>query len=447
MPDFCNQRLAPLLAGLLLTGSLSVGLVALGTSSASASMDCASSGLPSYVVVAGDSWSAIADRVDVTTAALLDVNQAEIDGAIHPGDVVCLPDGTDPGAACGDRRYTVESGDSWNSIALALDVSAATMLSANGAGAGTVIHPGDRLCLPSGATTPNGGESSSSGSSGSYQVESGDSWFAIAQSVGVPVGSLLEVNGAGTDTMLLPGATITLPAGAAPRGGSTPTRADGRGGSYTVRRGDSWSAIADRAGVSMRALLDVNGASRSTTIMPGDDIDLPSGADRAALAQSSSGGAVTLAIPPVQGPCQYADTWQAPRSGGRRHEGVDLFARRGQYVYAVVDGVLTTRHWDQPGKKSGNAWWLHAADGSATFFYAHLSDFAPGLQEGSRVRAGQIIGFVGDTGNAAGVHLHFEVHPGGGKAVNPYPSLSSAGGCNQGDPYRQPGGWTPDRLG
>ena len=95
--------------------------------------------------------------------------------------------------------------------------------------------------------------------------------------------------------------------------------------------------------------------------------------------------------------------------------------------------------------RSGNAWWLTAADGSGTYyFYAHLADFAPGLSVGSCVEAGQIIGFMGNTGNSAFPHLHLEIHPGGGSAVNPYPLLRSLGGCKTGEQYRQPGGWIPD---
>ena len=198
--------------------------------------------------------------------------------------------------------------------------------------------------------------------------------------------------------------------------------------------------------MSAGSLLDVNGASTRTVLVPGQRIALPAGTDTTALAGRASGGWVNLEAPPTQGPCGYADTWMDGRSGGRRHEGVDIFTVRGQYVYAVVDGRLSSRSWDQPGRRSGNSWWLTVADGSATFFYAHLLDFAPGLRVGSRVRAGAIIGFVGDTGNAGAVHLHFEVHPNGGDAVNPYPIVKAVGGCRSGTPYAQPGGWTPARV-
>jgi hypothetical protein len=117
-------------------------------------------------------------------------------------------------------------------------------------------------------------------------------------------------------------------------------------------------------------------------------------------------------------------------------------AKAGQYVYAVQDGRLSKQTLDRPGSLSGNAWWLTADDGTY-YFYAHLSAFAPDLKVGSRVTAGQIIGYVGRTGNASGAHLHFEVHPKGGVAVNPTPIVRSVDGCKTTTPPPQPGGVLP----
>jgi hypothetical protein len=131
---------------------------------------------------------------------------------------------------------------------------------------------------------------------------------------------------------------------------------------------------------------------------------------------------------PVQGTCYFTDTWGAPRSGGRRHEGVDIIAKAGLYVYAVDDGTLTKQYIDAPGALAGNGWRLTRADGTY-FFYAHFSAFAPGLTVGSSVKAGQIIGNIGMTGNAGSPHLHFEVHPRGGAAINPTPTVRAIDGC------------------
>ena len=116
---------------------------------------------------------------------------------------------------------------------------------------------------------------------------------------------------------------------------------------------------------------------------------------------------------PVQRAVAYADTWGAPRSGGRSHQGVDMMASSGTPLVAVVSGSVNFKQTPL----GGNSIWLSGDDGNR-YFYAHLSGF-----EGSSrsVSQGDVIGYVGSTGNAYTPHLHFEVHPGGGVAVNPYP--------------------------
>ena len=124
-----------------------------------------------------------------------------------------------------------------------------------------------------------------------------------------------------------------------------------------------------------------------------------------------------------------------PRSGGRTHEGIDLMASLGQEIYAVANGTLTKKTIDgnPDATLSGNAWRLQVSDGSNTYyFYAHLSRFADGLNQGDQVVMGQLIGYVGDTGDPGpgNYHLHFEVHPKGGAAVDPFPLLSIPKACS-----------------
>lgn len=139
---------------------------------------------------------------------------------------------------------------------------------------------------------------------------------------------------------------------------------------------------------------------------------------------------------PVQGQCFFGDTWHAPRGGGRKHEGVDIIAPSGNLLYAVVDGHVSKQYWDFPGALAGNG--LRVAQDDGTYFtYLHMSSFAPGIEVGTEVKAGDVIGFVGNTGSSATPHLHFEIHPGGGGAVNPYPYVKAIDGCSNTTPQYQ----------
>jgi murein DD-endopeptidase MepM/ murein hydrolase activator NlpD len=122
---------------------------------------------------------------------------------------------------------------------------------------------------------------------------------------------------------------------------------------------------------------------------------------------------------PVAGASSYSDTYGAPRSGGRSHEGVDLIAPAGTPLVAVVSGNAEFRSTSLGGNSVG----LSGDDGNY-YFYAHLSAY-----EGSsrHVAQGEVIGYVGETGNTDINHLHFEIHPGGGSSVNPYPYVVNAG--------------------
>lgn len=122
---------------------------------------------------------------------------------------------------------------------------------------------------------------------------------------------------------------------------------------------------------------------------------------------------------PVDGFHSFTDTWGAPRSGGRRHEGVDMLADRGTPVVAVEDGTI---HRLSNTSRGGIAVWLDGIGGDR-YYYAHLDAWAPGLAVGQMVSRGEALGTVGTTGNAPAhiPHLHWEFHPDRGGAVNPTP--------------------------
>ncbi len=147
---------------------------------------------------------------------------------------------------------------------------------------------------------------------------------------------------------------------------------------------------------------------------------------------------VIKAFPHETSTVDFGDTWGAGRSGGRRHAGTDIMSPKGTPVVAVEDGIVERLDWHH---LSGWNIMIRHADGW-TSHYLHLNNdhsgtddgeggpeaaFAEGLQIGDFVKAGHVIGFVGDSGNAenTGSHTHFELHIDGTK-VNPYPYLYEA---------------------
>jgi len=131
-------------------------------------------------------------------------------------------------------------------------------------------------------------------------------------------------------------------------------------------------------------------------------------------------GFVDAIMCPVQGASAYGDSWGAPRSGGRRHQGVDMLAPMGTPLQAVVSGTIS-----HGTNRLGGTTISLLGDNGNRYYYAHLSRYE-GLP--GRVEQAQVIGYVGDSGNATGVpHLHFEIRPMGGIPVNPTASVRAAG--------------------
>jgi len=126
---------------------------------------------------------------------------------------------------------------------------------------------------------------------------------------------------------------------------------------------------------------------------------------------------------PVQGvtKSQIADTWHVPRAGDRLHEGQDIFAQRGTPVLSATDGYVVGIGENSLGGQTVSI----LGAGGRSYYYAHLDSYAANLAIGDHVTTQTILGYVGNTGNAAGgpTHLHFGVYERGG-AINPLPLLS-----------------------
>ena len=138
------------------------------------------------------------------------------------------------------------------------------------------------------------------------------------------------------------------------------------------------------------------------------------------LASMPAPGALPVPVRGVE-PRGLRDTWGGARSEGRKHEGIDIFAKRGTAVIAATEGVVLRVSTNRLG---GQVVWV-LGPGGQRHYYAHLDRYAD-IENGERVRAGTVLGYVGDTGNAKGTppHLHYGIYEAEG-AINPYPLLKA----------------------
>jgi len=160
----------------------------------------------------------------------------------------------------------------------------------------------------------------------------------------------------------------------------------------------------------------------------------PGAAPPVTVAEGVTVGPAGLAIPVVGiKPKDLVDTFTQARAGGaRRHDAIDIMAPVGRPVVSAAPGTVEKLFFSQGG--GGNTVYVRSDDGRWTYYYAHLSAYAPGLHEGQRLLRGAPVGYVGTSGNAnpAGPHLHFAINrmePGErwwqGTAINPYPLLAA----------------------
>ena len=159
----------------------------------------------------------------------------------------------------------------------------------------------------------------------------------------------------------------------------------------------------------------------------------PAPAPPTAVAAAPMPGLSQLLLP-VQGvmPAQLVDTYTQSRGAGRSHDAIDIMAARGTPVLAVSDGRVVKLFTSKPG---GLTIYEFDPEEKVAYYYAHLDGYAPGLAAGKRVKRGEVIGYLGSTGNASpdAPHLHFAIFVLGpekrwwqGTAINPFALLGGA---------------------
>lgn len=348
-----------------------------------------------YVVQRGDTLRKIAAEHGTTVQAIVQANDLANPDLIRIGQRLVIPGQTAQGTGGGGTSYVVQRGDSLARIARAYGTTVAAIAAANGIANVDLLVVGQQLLIP---VAGGGGGTAGDPVVLTYTVQRGDSLTAIAARFGTTPEAIREANG------LLPGGTLY--AGATLRlSGTTPVLTGGTGsGTHTVERGESLATIARRYGTTVSALVDANGIANPNLVRIGQVLTVPGG---------------SAWVCPVQG-ARYINDWGFPRSGGRAHIGNDLFAPRGTPVRAPVAGVVEP----VTGTIGGYQFRLRGDDG-----YVYIGTHMDAFGATGRVQAGEVIGTVGTTGNAAGTapHLHFEIHDRDG-AFNPFPTLR-ANGC------------------
>lgn len=366
-----NRRIRAAINGVLVAALVTVG-----------SMD--------YVVQRGDTLTTIARQHKVSVAAIVEANSIANPDMIRVGQRLVIP-GHSGGE---DRVHVVARGETLAGIAARYGVSLSAVVKTNDITDPNRIRVGQRLVIPGGGNSPT-----VSNQPDYHIVVQGDTLSSIAARYGITVRQLADANGI-TDSTIYVGTRLALSGSAfvAPGAtGSGPT-------THVVASGETLSSIAVRYGVGMKALIEANGIKDPNRIRVGQVLTIPGG----------SGW-----VCPVAG-ARYFNDWGFPRSGGRYHQGTDLFAARGTEVRAPVAGEVR----QVTGSIGGLQFHLLGVDG-VTYIGTHMDAFG----KAGRVQAGEVIGYVGDSGNAKGSspHLHFEMHPGTSGPVNPYPTLQRAG--------------------
>jgi LysM repeat protein len=361
-----------------------------------------------YTVRQGDTLGEIAEDHDLSVSDLVKANKLSNPDLIRPGQILLIP--------TKDRTHVVARGESLYRIAAAYGTTISTLTKANKLANPNLIYPGQNLVIPGTTGSGSGGSGGSDGESngpsrkpdgsytrsGSYHiVKKGETLEGIAAKYsGVTAKEIATANGI-TNRVIYTGTRLFLDGP-----GFTATGTSSGSGSYTVQRGDRLGDIASRYGTSISKIASTNGISNVNLIRAGQRLTVP-------------GGGKTWVCPVAN--ASFFNDWGFPRAGGTRfHEGNDLFTKNGAPIRAPVAGTVRFK----TGVLGGLQFNLIGADG-VEYIGSHLS----AKEREGRVNAGDVIGYVGTSGNAQGTHphLHFGMYV-GGLVVNPYPTLI-ANGC------------------
>ena len=343
-----------------------------------------------YEVQPGDTLADIAAELDTTVGELTELNDLPNPDLIRIGQVLTVP------GEGGPSTHTVSAGETLASIAGTYGTTVSTLVAENALSNPDFLRIGQLLTIPSDSGEVSAGETTTTNSQ-THIVAAGDTLASIAIRYGTTVEAIATANGI-TDAGLIFVGTQLVVSGEAP----TPVSSEESSSVHRVAAGETLAGIAIQFDTTVQALVSSNGLENANLIRIGQEIVVPSASW----------------VCPVAG-SEYFNDWGFPRSGGRFHQGNDLFAPRGTEVRTPVSGFVELKS----GVVGGLQFWLTGDDGN-TYIGTHMDGFA----EAGQVPAGTVVGYVGDSGNALGSnpHLHFEILT-NGSPINPFPILQSNG--------------------
>lgn len=307
-------------------------------------------------------------------------------------------------AAVASAHYRVQPGDTLSGIANDHGVSVRALAEANGIADPDLIRVGQLIDVPDADSAGSTGSAGGGAVTGStYIVRAGDTLGAIAFANGTTVTALVASNHIINPNRIRIGQRLTIPGASSST--STPTATSTM---HIVSAGETLGGIAARYGVRSSAIIDANDLRDPNRIRIGQRLTIPG------VTQGGGGATPPTITCPLPGAI-FINDWGFPRTGGRFHQGTDMFAPRGTKVRAPADGEVEA----VSGTVGGLQFWLTGDDGRL-YIGTHLDRFG----QVGRVEAGDIVGAVGDTGNAKGAktHLHFEIMV-DGENVNPFSIL------------------------
>lgn len=322
-------------------------------------------GTGTHTVSSGETLAGIAARYGTTTAALAEANGIKNPNRIYVGTRLTIPTAAPAAASPATLKYTVKRGDSLGSIAAAAGTRIATLVSLNSIKNPNLIRVGQVLTIPAASGGASGGSPppasqpkppavvTPAGGATYHDVRAGDTIGGIARRYKIPSAQLVSANGL-TDGRVYVGQRLRLVPAA-----SSAQAATSSGTTHKVAPGETLSSIARRYGTTIKAIQAANGITDPNRVVIGQTLVIP--------AAASAPGPLRC---PVQGTMRHMNDWGFPRSGGRFHEGNDLFAARGTPAVAVVDGTAVQK----VGAIGGKQVKLLGDDGT-WYYYTHLDGF------------------------------------------------------------------------